>query len=101
MICAGGGAKGSSVCRVRCAWKKFRELVPMLTLRDISFKLKSKLYNPCIRSAMIFSSEIWAVKKGDIRRLERTDFWMIRCMCVYVAEGQKVIRRVKELCDSC
>ena len=32
MISAGGGAEESRIARIRCGWKKFRELLPLLIL---------------------------------------------------------------------
>ena len=37
MIGAGSGAEASSVARVRNEWKKFRDLLPLLTKRGLSF----------------------------------------------------------------
>ena len=81
MICAGGGAEASSVARVRSGWKKFRELLPLLTKRGLSFRVKGQLYAACVRSVMLYGSETWAVKKGDVQRLETTEMRMIRWMC--------------------
>ena len=39
MLNADGGADSAVVTRIRCAWKKFRELSPMLTHRDLRTKL--------------------------------------------------------------
>ena len=36
MLDAGGGADSSTVTRVRSGWKKFRELLPLLTTKAIS-----------------------------------------------------------------
>ena len=81
MLSAGGGAESSSVCRVRGAWNKFRELTPMLTTRDMSLKAKGILYESCMRSVMMYGIETWAAKKEDIRRVERADLSVIRWIC--------------------
>ena len=81
MLSPGGGAESSSICRVRCSWKKFRELLPMLTSKGLSLKLIGKLYDSCVRSVMLYGGETWAIKEDDIRRLEITDLCMIRWMC--------------------
>ena len=38
----GGGENSASVARVRCAWRKFKELSGILTRKEVSFKLKSE-----------------------------------------------------------
>jgi hypothetical protein len=57
MIGAGGGAEESSRARVQCAWGKFRELSPLLTLREVSLKVKGRLYSTCVQCVMIYGSE--------------------------------------------
>ena len=81
MIGAGGGATAASRTRVRCGWKKFHELAPVLTLKGASFKLKGKIYKTCVRSAMIYGSETWPMKVEDMNRLIRAERMMMRRMC--------------------
>ena len=81
VICSGGGADASSVARIRSGWKKFRELLPLLTMRGFSLRQKGRLYAACVRSVMLYGSETWAVKEEDTRRLERTEMRMARWMC--------------------
>ena len=81
MINANGGAESASVARGRCAWQKFRELSPILTAKHISLKLKGKVYDTCVRSAMLYGSETWAMKAEEEARFERTEMRMVRWMC--------------------
>ena len=81
MIGACGGAEDASRARVRCGWKKFHELTPVLTLKGASFKLKGKIYSTCVRSAMVYGSETWPMKKEDLGRLEKAEHMMMRRMC--------------------
>ena len=81
MIGACGGAEDASRTRVRCGWKKFHELSPILTRKGASLKLKGKIYSTCVRSAMVYGSETWPMKKEDLSRLERAERWMMRRMC--------------------
>ena len=62
IISAGGGTEASSIARLKSGWKKFRELLPLLTLRGLSHLTKDKLYASCVRSVMLYGSETWAVK---------------------------------------
>ena len=36
MLSAGGGVEESCIARIRCGWKTFRELLPLLTSRVLS-----------------------------------------------------------------
>ena len=79
MLDAGGGAKSSTVTRVRSGWKKFRELLPLLTTKVIS--LKGELYEACIRSVMLYGSETWPIQVEESQSLHRNEMSMIRWMC--------------------
>ena len=94
MLSAGGGAEASSITRTRCAWKKFRELLPLLTSRTFSIKRKGSLYQDCVRSVMLYSSETWPVKEDDIIRLHRTDMYMLRWMAHVSLKDRKIVNRV-------
>ena len=47
----------------------------------MSLKLNGKLYATCVRSAMIYGSETWAMNVEQQRRLERAEMRMVRWMC--------------------
>ena len=81
MIGAGGGAEEAARARVRCAWSKFRELAPILTSRGASLKVKGKVYRVCVQRVLVYGSETWPMKVGDMQRLERTERMMVRWMC--------------------
>jgi len=34
--------------RIRIGWNKFRQLVPLLTNKDISLKVRGRLYSGCV-----------------------------------------------------
>jgi hypothetical protein len=80
MIGSGGGAEDASSMRVKCAWGKFMELLPILTARRASLKLKGKVYRTCVQSVLVYGSETQAMKAEDTQRLERTERMMIRRM---------------------
>ena len=79
MIEAVGGTEDAT--HVRCGWKKFNELTPILTLLGAYHKLKGNIYNSYVSSAMVYGSETWLIKKEDFNRLERAEHTMMRRMC--------------------
>ena len=81
MLSAGGGVEEAVCCRVRCAWGKFNELMPILTMRGTSLKVKGKIYKACVQSVMMYGSETWAMKVEDTQKLKRTEASMMRRMC--------------------
>ena len=81
MLSAGGGCELSSTVRVKSAWKKFRELLPVLTSRSIPLITRGRVYSSCVRSVMLYGSECWALTQSSLARLQRNDRAMIRWIC--------------------
>ena len=67
--------------RIRIGWNKFRQLVPLLTNRDISLIRRGRLYSSCVRSSMLHGSETWPVRKENEVALQRAVMRMVRWMC--------------------
>ena len=74
-------AEASSITWVSTGWKKFRELLPLLTSRVFSHKMKGNIYKACVRSAMLYGRETWPVKRDNTCRLQRTEMQISRWMC--------------------
>ena len=78
---AGGGVDEAARARVRCAWAKFKELLPILTARGASHRTKGKIFRVCVQSVLIYGTETWAMKAENLRSLERAERMMVRWMC--------------------
>ena len=81
MLCSGGGCDSAIAARCCAAWGKFRKLLPVLTTRHLSPKIRGKVYEACVRSAMLHGSETWGPKNTELQRLRRNDRAMIRWIC--------------------
>ena len=81
MLSASGGCELSTTTHVKTAWKKFKELKPVLSSRQLSLKTHDRVYSSCVRSAMLHASETWPVTKPCLQRLQRNDRAMIRQVC--------------------
>ena len=46
---SGGGVMEVARARVRCAWAKFKELSPILTVHGVSYRIKRRIYSACFR----------------------------------------------------
>ena len=66
---------------VKTAWKKFNDLLPVLSPRHLFFKTRGRVYSSCVRSAMLHASETWPLTKPNLQRLQRNDRAMIRQIC--------------------
>ena len=80
-ILAAGGCELSTTTHVKTAWKKFKELLPVLSSHHLSFKTCGHVYSSCVRSAMLHASETWPLTKPNLQHLQRNDRAMIRQIC--------------------
>jgi exonuclease III len=79
-LSAGGGCELAAITRCNSAWKKFRELLPILTNRHLPSETRGRVYAACIRSVMLYGSETWAASSSTQKRLQRNDRAMLRWM---------------------
>ena len=67
--------------RIRTGCNKFRQLVPLLTNKDVSLIMRGRLYSSCVRSSMLHGSETWPLTKENVVALQRAEMRMVRWMC--------------------
>ena len=66
---------------MKTAWKKFKELLPVLSSRHLSFKTHGHVYSSCVQSALLHANETWPLTKPDLQHLQQNDRAMIRQIC--------------------
>ena len=73
LLDADGGCDSAVTARVRSAWKKFCDYlpVPILTGKGFSLKLKGKVYDTRVRSCLMHGSETWPMKVEHELKLNR------------------------------
>ena len=81
MLSAAGGCELSTTTHVKTAWKKFKDLLPVLSSCHLSFKTGGRVYSSCVQIAMLHASETWPLTKPNLQRLQRNDRAMIRQIC--------------------
>ena len=81
MLSAGGGCELAVITHCKCAWGKFRQLLPLLTNRHLPLLTRGEVYSSCVRSVMLHAAETWAMKVDTLNRLRRNDCDMIRWIC--------------------
>ena len=79
---------------MKTAWKKFRELLPVLISRHLSYKTCGHVYSSCVRSAMLHASETWPLTKTNLQHNDRA---MIRQICSMKPEEVATVRSSKLL----
>jgi len=48
MLSEDGDADAAVKARIRIGWNKFRQLVPLLTYKDVSLIMRGRLYSSCV-----------------------------------------------------
>ena len=97
MLSAAGGCELSTTTRVKTAWKKFKELIPVLSSCHLSFKTHCRVYSSCVRRAMLHASETWPLTKPSLQHLQRNDRTMIRQICSVKPQDTANIRSAELL----
>jgi len=84
MLSVAGDADAAVEVRIRIGSNKFRQLVPLLTNRDILLIIRrGGLYNSsCVRSSMLHGSETWPVRKENEVALQQAEMRMVRWMTI-------------------
>ena len=78
MLSAAGGCELSTTICVKTAWKKFKELLPVLSSRHRSVKRCGHVYSSSVWNAVLHASETWPLTKPNLQRLLQNDRAMIR-----------------------
>jgi len=81
MLSVDGDADAAVEARIRIGWNKFRQLVPLLTNKEVSLIMRGRLYSSCVRSSMLHVSETWPVRKENVVALQQAEMRMVRWIC--------------------
>ena len=75
-LCAGGGCKLAIISKCGYVWGKFTRILPILTSKHVSLRTRGKVFNTCVRSALLHGSETLAPAAPDLKRLHRKVRWI-------------------------
>jgi len=93
MLSADGDADAAVETRIRIGWNKFRQLVPLLTNKDISLIRRGRLYSRCVRSSMLHGSETWLIRKENEVALQRAEMKLLDgCVALSCKSSNKGLR---------
>jgi len=80
LLSVDGDADAAVETRIQIGWNKFRNLLPLLTNKDISLTVRGRLYSGCVQSSMLHESETWPVRKENEVALQWVEMRMVRWM---------------------
>ena len=80
MLSVDGDADAAVEARIGIGSNKFRQLVPLLTNKDMSLIMRGRLYSSCVRSSMLHESETWTVRIENVVAIQRAEMRMVKWM---------------------
>ena len=87
MLSAVNGCELLTTTSVKTACKKFKELLPVLSSRHLSFKTHGYVHSSCVQSAMLHANKTWPLTKPNLQPLQQNDRAMIRQICSVKPQG--------------
>jgi len=96
MLSVGGDADAAVEARIRISWNKFRQLVSLLTNRDVSVIMRGRLYSSCVQNSMLHVSETWPIRKVNEVALQRAEMKTVRRMCGIKEKDRFPSKELKE-----
>ena len=67
-ICPGDGCELATIARIRAAWGKFLELLPLLIFTTISLARHGKLFGSCLTGTLLYANECWPLLREEVQR---------------------------------
>ena len=61
---------------------KFKECGELLNSKRFSLNMKGMVYQSCVRSVMLYGSEIWCLRENEMVILRRTERAVVRASVV-------------------
>ena len=68
---ASGGSEAAIAATTRIGWIKFREYGELLYGKKFSSKIKGRIYQRCVRSAMLYRSKTCYLRENEMAILKR------------------------------
>ena len=57
-----GSCQAEVATRVKVAWYKWRELTPVICDKQMSLRLRAKVYKSMVRPVLLYGAEMWATR---------------------------------------
>ena len=96
MLSVDADADAAVAARIRIGWNKFRQVVSLLTNKDVSLIMRGRLYSSCVQSSMLHGSETWPIRKENVVALQRTEMRMVRWMCGIKLKDRLLSKELRE-----
>ena len=99
MLSVDGDANAAVEAIIQISWNKFKQLLSLLTNKDVSLIMRGRLYSSCVQSSMLHQSETRPIRKDNEVALQRAEMRMVRWMCgIMVKDRLPSMEEVDEGC---
>ena len=78
-----------------CSMGKFNELLTILISCSFTITSRRRVYDSCVRSAMLHASETWAPTLPDLHRLQHNDWAMTHWICGVTTKDQVISQHLE------
>jgi len=96
MLSVDGDADAAVVARIRIGWNIFRQLVPLITNKDISLIMRGRLYNSCVTSSMLRGCETWYEGKENKVEFQWGEMRIVRWICDIMVKDRVQSKELSE-----
>ncbi len=94
----GAGVERAVRARVAAAWGRWREISSLLVNRNIGLRNRGRVYEACVRSALLYGEETWALMNRLMEVLCYCDGRMQRYMAGVRWQDGRSSGKVAEMC---
>ena len=77
--------------------RKFKDSSSVLCKKGVSLRMKGIVYKACVRSAMCYGAEGWAMKTENENRIKTTEMRMLIMMCGKTLKDQARNENIRKM----
>ena len=98
MLDCEAGVERSVRARVAAAWGRWRKVSSLVVNRSIDLKTRGRVVEACVRSALLYGTETWALTDRLMDVLQRCDCKMLKYMAGVKWQDGKSSIDVRDVC---
>ncbi len=98
MLDCEAGVERAVRARVAAAWGRWREISSLLVNHNIRLRSRGRVYEACVRSALLYGAETWALMKRLMEVLHSCDRRTLRYMAGVRWQDGRSSGEVAEMC---
>ena len=98
MLDCEAGVERAVQAKVTAAWRRRQEIASLLVSHSVGMRTKGRVYEACVRSALLYGEETWALTSRLVNALRRCDRRMPEYMAGVRWQERRSSSEVAEMC---